>query len=323
MLVTLAAVIMGACFYYYYVNRPIHSTYEYMKKPHRSTVYLNGDLVKKYPVLAREDLYKTVQFSNENSDAWPEPTTLSSVDYLADFNCVDKKATLLKYTYFKTGVVGGWGSLSAVDCGDYYFVLENGDAGTKLYGPFDFSDTTSAIVSSDYYETGKVTSEWKSYSNSKFDFSLKYPKDWSIDESFDGKSISLNSHALIRVESGVFPRSGLNISVVPSDSFSQETRYGTITYNKSDRSFYSDSDWLDGVCISNFKDGQYLMPYVLYGGSGMATPSYANLALITNRDYILAIMGFGDFDDVLDTLELNNGLSYVKTGCANHDSSTQ
>lgn len=119
--------------------------YYYSRGSSKPTSYLNADLTNTYTVLADENLWRTKLIASENPQAWLVSTiniTVKANDYQGNFSCGDKKAEFIKYSSFNTGAVGGWGSVSVVDCGSYYFVFDYGDAGPKLFGPFD-QNTTS------------------------------------------------------------------------------------------------------------------------------------------------------------------------------------
>ena len=85
------------------------------------------------------------------------------------FMCGDKEAQFVKYSSFNNGSVGGWNNISVVDCLDYYFVYEFGDAGPKMYGPFSKDQATPDTVSN-----------LKTYRNEKYGFEFKYQNSWNL-----------------------------------------------------------------------------------------------------------------------------------------------
>jgi hypothetical protein len=128
LLIVIAVLVIGGGIYYY------------SRGSSKPTSYLNADLTNTYTVLANEDRWRTKLITSENPEAWlisSKNITVKATDYQGNFSCGDKKAEFIKYSSYNTGAVGGWGSVSIVDCGSYYFVFEYADSGPKLFGPFD------------------------------------------------------------------------------------------------------------------------------------------------------------------------------------------
>lgn len=122
--------------------------YYYSRGSSKPISYLKADLTNTYTVLANENLWRTKLIASENPEAWLVSTkniTVKAIDYQGNFSCGDKKAEFIKYSSFNTGAVGGWGSVSVVDCGSYYFIFDYGDAGPKLFGPFELNGNSQGL----------------------------------------------------------------------------------------------------------------------------------------------------------------------------------
>ena len=131
LIIALAVIIIGVAVYYY-------------SRPQKPTSYLNSALANKYIVLADQNLWNTKLITTDNPEEWTisaNNIVVKIVDSQNNFYCGDKKAVFENYSSFNTGAVGGWGSVSIVDCGSYYFVYDYGDSGPRLYGPFDMQPT--------------------------------------------------------------------------------------------------------------------------------------------------------------------------------------
>lgn len=140
LLVLLAVIVIGGGVYYYSTVKP---------KP---TSYVNAALTNEYKVLVDESLWNTKLVKTDNPESWTIPeknTTVKVVDTQNNFYCGDKKAIFEKYSSYNSGAVGGWNGVYIVDCGTYYFVYEYGDAGPKLFGPFDGSGTPNVVRTAD------------------------------------------------------------------------------------------------------------------------------------------------------------------------------
>lgn len=114
--------------------------YIYTKSQPKPTSYLNASLVKTYSVLSDESNWIHDLVSSENPESWFIPAkniTVKAINYQNNFTCADRPVKLIKYSSYNSGAVGGWDSVSIVDCQDYYFVFKYGDSGPKLFGPFD------------------------------------------------------------------------------------------------------------------------------------------------------------------------------------------
>ena len=118
----------------------ILGVYAFSNNRNKPTSYNNSELINTYPILASENLWRGKLIGTDNPEKWSIPaknTTIQAVDYSGNFMCGSTKADFSKFSSFNTGATGGWNNISIVDCGDYYFVFEYGDAGPKLFGPFD------------------------------------------------------------------------------------------------------------------------------------------------------------------------------------------
>lgn len=128
LLVIIAVLVIGGGIYYY------------SRGSSKPTSYLNSDIANTYTVLTSDNLWRTKLIASENPEAWSVPTkniTVKAIDYQGNFTCDNNKAEFIKYSSYNTGAVGGWGSVSIIDCGSYYFIFEYADSGPKLFGPFD------------------------------------------------------------------------------------------------------------------------------------------------------------------------------------------
>jgi hypothetical protein len=127
--VSAAVVLLGVVFCYYQTERPIS--------------YLDRSLLAKYPVLKNESEWRAKRVATDNPEAWTIPEKNVRVEVKNsqyDFYCGGKKAGFKNYSSYSNPVyVGAWNSVSVVDCGDFYFIYEYGDAGPKLFGPFENS----------------------------------------------------------------------------------------------------------------------------------------------------------------------------------------
>jgi uncharacterized protein (UPF0333 family) len=127
--------VVGGGVYYYSKNI----------KPTGPTSYKNEAIVNTYNVLADESLWRGKYVSTNIPVEWNVSSKNIVVKKIQEnsFSCGEKQANFVNYTSYNAGsnYVGGWNSVSVIDCGIYYFVYENGDAGPKLYGPFDLNQT--------------------------------------------------------------------------------------------------------------------------------------------------------------------------------------
>lgn len=105
----------------------------------RPTSFKNEQLVNTYTVLSDESVWRGKYIKSESPLRWSVPNKNIIIEESPQysFSCGQKRADVSKYSSFTTGTMGGWNSLYIVDCGDYYFVYEYGDAGPRLFGPFD------------------------------------------------------------------------------------------------------------------------------------------------------------------------------------------
>ncbi|MDO8571918.1 MAG: hypothetical protein Q7R79_04535 [bacterium] len=91
------------------------------------------------------------------------------------FFCDGTLATVINYrtkTSRDSNAVGGdWEKIDVIDCGDYYWVHEESDAGPKLSGPFDSNEPSVSATD---------TANWKTYKNEKYGFELLYPVEWRV-----------------------------------------------------------------------------------------------------------------------------------------------
>ena len=150
LVIVAAIIIIGVGAYYY--SKSI--------KPQKPTSFLNTALSAKYEVLANQNLWSTKLIKSNNPEEWSVPEkniVIKVVDWQDNFYCGGGKAVFENYSSYNTGAVGGWNSVSVVDCGSYYFVYEYGDSGPKLYGPFNLGTVPveNPVVSSTTFEIGK------------------------------------------------------------------------------------------------------------------------------------------------------------------------
>jgi len=180
----IAVLVIGGGAYFYSKNL----------KPSGPTSYKNETLVNTYTVLSDENLWRGKYVSTTIPVEWNVPSKNVTVKKITEnsFSCGDKQASFVNYTSYNAGsnYVGGWNSVSVIDCGNYYFVYESGDAGPKLYGPFD---SQSATVSTKPKVTEPVNSsnqtisnEWKICTNTKYGYQAKYPATWKVWEPGSG-----------------------------------------------------------------------------------------------------------------------------------------
>lgn len=121
-------VIIVLCFNYFFLSP-------------RLTSEKNELLSNTYKVLSDESIWKGKMISSDNPSSWNVPIKnieIKESGAPSNFYCGDKEATFIKYSSYEyKNSIGGWGSVSVVDCGEYYFVYENADSGQKLFGPFE------------------------------------------------------------------------------------------------------------------------------------------------------------------------------------------
>ena len=136
LIIIVAVLMIGGGVYYYSKNI----------KPTGPTSYKNEAIVNAYNVLADESLWRNKYVSTNIPVEWNVPSKNIVIKKIQEnsFSCGEKQANFVNYTSYNAGsnYVGGWNSVSVIDCGTYYFVYENGDAGPKLYGPFDLNIST-------------------------------------------------------------------------------------------------------------------------------------------------------------------------------------
>lgn len=132
------------------------------KKPTDSTEVINSGLVSMYPALANDIYLKSSS----------RPVNLETEAIV----CESQKVIEYSFRPLKdTSSVGGdWRKVVVVDCGSTYYVNDNSDSGSKLFGPFDSIGT--GIV--------KPASGWKTYTNTDNIFSFSYPNEWEINKAF-------------------------------------------------------------------------------------------------------------------------------------------
>ncbi|MDD5050618.1 MAG: hypothetical protein PHV93_02645 [Candidatus Pacebacteria bacterium] len=103
--------------------------------------FLNQKVASTFKVLLDEKTWRGKLIKSDNPMSWNVPevnTQIKAENYQKDFYCGGRKANFVDYFSYSAGAgsVGGWNSISVIDCTDYYFVFEYGDAGPKLFGPF-------------------------------------------------------------------------------------------------------------------------------------------------------------------------------------------
>ncbi len=107
----------------------------------------NEVLPNTYKVLSDESLWKDKMVKSDNPSSWNIPSKnieIKESDSQFNFYCGDKKADFIKYSSYKyKNSMGGWGSVSIVDCGEYYFIYEYSDGGPKLFGPFESENSVA------------------------------------------------------------------------------------------------------------------------------------------------------------------------------------
>lgn len=103
--------------------------------------YENSSLVDTYKILSSESEWNKQMVVSDSPTSWyieNKKIRIKSQSYQGDFYCGDKKAEVIKYkAYSNPDSMGDWGTISIVDCMDYYFVFSYADNGPKLFGPFD------------------------------------------------------------------------------------------------------------------------------------------------------------------------------------------
>ncbi len=115
----------------------IHGNYDAQPK-----FYKNNALSHEYTVLENSTNWQSVPVNSYTPFTWKVSTKTIhqtiTTDSQNNFACGTSKASVTKYSsHSYPNSVGGWGSISIVDCGEYYFVYDYGDAGPHLFGPFN------------------------------------------------------------------------------------------------------------------------------------------------------------------------------------------
>lgn len=119
----LAVLILFLCVFYYYENI-------------RPSYFFDPSISYKYPILNIELNLKDKKISSETPDEWyfngEVIKTGRNVAY-----CGPRKVAFQEYlSHRDPQMLGGFGSIHVIDCGDNYFVHIYTDAGPKLFGPF-------------------------------------------------------------------------------------------------------------------------------------------------------------------------------------------
>ncbi len=105
--------------------------------------FLDQSLLLKYKILNNESDWREKLVKTEGPEKWnlsEENTVIEVREYQYNFYCGDTKAFFAKYlSYSNPKYIGAWNNIYVVDCGSFYSIYEYGDAGSKLFGPFDFN----------------------------------------------------------------------------------------------------------------------------------------------------------------------------------------
>lgn len=138
LIIAIAVLVIGGGVYYFSKNKTV-----------TPTSYKDTSLLNTYKVLSDENSWKTKLVITDNPEIWAIPgknIAVKVIESQDNFYCGDKEANFVKYSSFKTGSIGGWGKVSIVDCGSYYFVYEFSDSGPKLYGPFETNSANATPI---------------------------------------------------------------------------------------------------------------------------------------------------------------------------------
>ncbi|MDO8667742.1 MAG: hypothetical protein Q7K35_01435 [bacterium] len=132
-ILALIAVVVLIIISVFYFSSQNSKTAPYYKK--------NVRVETSYKILKDESLWRNKLIQSDIATQWniSEKNIVIKEIQQYKFLCGNTEAQFVNYSSYNNGMLGGWNNIYIVNCFNYYFVYEFGDAGPKLYGPFDKS----------------------------------------------------------------------------------------------------------------------------------------------------------------------------------------
>lgn len=162
--------------------------------------------------------------------------------------------------------------------------------------------------------TTDETKDWKTYTNTKYNFSFDYPKTGLISENSTKDNITIYSGTSTEMldNDRKLEAFSVNFKIINNDSFGQQnTKVGEIIYDMSLKALV---DKLGTPrCLQPKMLGDSL-PAFLYGGSSMSTPAHWEYAVLTNQNYMILVsefIGTNNTDLIVNKDKISSSLSFI------------
>jgi len=198
------------------------------------------------------------------------------------------------------------------------------------------TDSTSSTASSTDATASSTSSTshvgFKTYTNSKYGYTFQYPQTWKVTGAADSDTVKVESN----IQAKNYNAFILTIQAVKNSAFvATNTKWGKIAYDESKCALVDTASNPIRVLPTVYQSGANVtgrtdFPVILYGGSNMSDPATADIALLTNKDYMIEFhvadetTGSDSTDNIVkaaagalyNTFTLTNGVTARVPGCA-------
>lgn len=157
-------------------------------------------------------------------------------------------------------------------------------AGIYFYFPKNNPAPTQATP------TATTTPAFETYTNSQYGFTFDYPSGWTLTESADKTSVTIDAG----ITANNLDAFTLVFTVVPYSAFqSVQTKVGNISYDPTQNALV-DTNETPARCLpygdlQGLAGGAGTLPAFNYGGSIMSDPAVWENAVLTNQNYLLDV----------------------------------